>query len=115
MSTTAAVLREVYAERTSQDRKWGEQNHPDGTGPSVLVLYGGGSENLDLRYGLELANHFRERCDKRHKQGWGSYLDILLEEVFEAAAENGTDALRAELLQVAAVAVAWVEKLDRGM
>lgn len=29
---TADVLCQVAAERERQDRKWGEQNHPDGTG-----------------------------------------------------------------------------------
>ena len=29
------VLGEVAAELSRQNSKWGEQNHPDGTGPSV--------------------------------------------------------------------------------
>jgi hypothetical protein len=35
-----------------------------------------------------------------------------LEEVFEAFAESSPDALRKELTQVAAVAVAWIEDID---
>jgi len=37
---------------------------------------------------------------------------ILLEEVWEALAETDPVKLRAELIQVAAVAVAWVEDID---
>ena len=47
------------------------------------------------------------------KHGEVTYRDILLEEVFEALAESNQARLRAELVQVAAVAVAWVEKIDR--
>lgn len=31
-SETESVLAEVLAERARQDAKWGEQNHPNGTG-----------------------------------------------------------------------------------
>ncbi|MEY9934267.1 hypothetical protein ABH926_008932 [Catenulispora sp. GP43] len=37
---------------------------------------------------------------------------MLLEEVYEALAEVDPAALRAELVQVAAVAAAWVEDID---
>ncbi len=38
---------------------------------------------------------------------------ILLEEVAEAFAENDPATLRRELVQVAAVAAAWIEAIDR--
>jgi hypothetical protein len=41
------------------------------------------------------------------------WVDILEEEVAEAAAESDPAKLRAELVQVAAVAVAWIEAIDR--
>lgn len=79
------IIAEIANERIKQDKKWGEQNHHP-------VLY----------------------------------MNILLEEVGEAAKEandiywdsNKADVLaekmRGELIQVAAVAVAMVECLDRG-
>ncbi|HYF53037.1 MAG TPA: hypothetical protein VEA41_02135 [Salinarimonas sp.] len=42
-----------------------------------------------------------------------TYSQILAEEVAEALAESDPMLLRAELVQVAAVAVQWVEAIDR--
>lgn len=91
------VLEQVRGERYAQHVKWGEQNHPDGTS----MAYAGH------------AAAFRSLCDRRHNDGTGTWLDILLEEVYEAATESDPQALRTELVQVAAVAVAWVEAIDR--
>lgn len=55
----------------------------------------------------------RLECDERHKAGEATWLDILREEVLEAFAEDDPARLRTELVQVAAVAVAWVEAIDR--
>lgn len=103
------VLTEVAAERASQDAKWGPQNHPDGTGPHIRPL-GRTDINLDLRTGAELAWIFQRRCQANETPNWR---DILLEEVFEAVAEDSSANLRTELIQVAAVAVAWVQAIDR--
>jgi hypothetical protein len=96
--TTDRVLTEVLAERITQDAKWGEQNHPDGTG------YDGSDQHADF---------WRQRCQDAFADGEGTWGHVLLEEVFEAIAENDPANLRAELVQVAAVAVAWVEAIDR--
>lgn len=92
------VALDVLEERKRQDAKWGEQNHPSGTGGEGL--------------GVDAARA-RARCDKAAKEGKVTWLHILDEEVREAFAEKNPEALRAELVQVAAVAVAWVEYLDR--
>ncbi|OFV78483.1 hypothetical protein [Rhodococcus erythropolis] len=91
------VLPEIADERERQDEKWGEQNHPDGTGPD----YRGA------------AFEARRRCQRAARSGLVTYKDILEEEVYEAFAETDPVELREELVQVAAVAVAWIEKLDR--
>lgn len=109
---SAAVLEEVSHERVRQEAKWGQQNHPDGTGPLRRALTMT-DINLDLRTGAELARIFRNKTERQFAANAGTYLDILLEEVFEATAEDDQQALRTELIQVAAVAVAWVEKIDR--
>lgn len=98
------VLLEVLGERTKQDQKWGEQNHPDGTG----------SDRRPLRLNFKLlAEMFRDRCEQNFANGEGAWSDILTEEFFEAMAEDDPVKLRAELIQVAAVAVSWVEDIDR--
>jgi hypothetical protein len=94
----ASALADVVAERQRQEAKWGRQNHRNGTGFP-------GSEN-DAKF-------WRANCDQRHRNGTGTWLDILLEEVYEAAAEDDPQKLRAELIQVAAVAVSWAEAIDR--
>jgi hypothetical protein len=107
MTWTAEVLDEVLSERQAQNRKWGEQNHPDGTGPGVKWMSANGSDAADLTVQL------RGRCQRRFAAGDGTWLDILLEELAEALAEDEPEKLRTELVQVAAVAVAWVEAIDR--
>ena len=50
----------------------------------------------------------------RGAEGSASYwVGILMEEVGEAMQAQSASALRAELIQVAAVAVSWVEAIDR--
>ena len=61
--------------------------------------------------GLALVS--KRLTDARAKAGTLTYRDIFLEEVFEAMAEHNPDKLRAELIQCAAVAIAWAEKIDR--
>ena len=96
------VQREVMQERDRQDAKWGQQNHPDGSGDEP------GSRLRALQ-----ADHAREVCQKHAAEGTVTWLDILREELAEAFAESDPAKLRAELIQVAAVAVAWVEAIDR--
>jgi hypothetical protein len=93
-----AVLDEIAAERARQDKKFGEQNHRDGTGAR------------DQQAHAETA---REWCKDAFASGYGTWSDVLAEEVAEANAERDPAKLRAELVQVAAVAVAWIEAIDR--
>jgi len=93
-----APLSEVRDERARQDAKWGEQNHPNGTG---------------LYQQEAAAERARLVCDLNFRNGKGTWADILREEFAEALAEKDPYRLRAELIQVAAVAVAWVEAIDR--
>lgn len=94
------VVDEVSDERGQQDAQWGEQNHPNGTG---------------ILGDRERADSARHVCDVMFRSGMGTWRDILHEEVQEAFAEHDPAKLREELIQVAAVAVAWVESIDRGV
>ncbi len=60
-----------------------------------------------------MAQVAKARTDERAADGTVEWLDILMEEVCEAAAEDDHVTLRAELVQVAAVALSWVEDIDR--
>lgn len=97
MQDTLNVLNDIARERQRQDGKWGTQrDHPDGTGPEY-------SANADWA---------RSYCDLAFSKGLGTWKDILLEEVWEAFAEEDPQALREELVQVAAVACCWVEAIN---
>jgi hypothetical protein len=96
--TTDRVLQEILAERIAQDTKWGEQNHPDGTGGPVM---------------RQKADEARAQCQYLAANGGPDWRAVLLEEAYEALAEDDPAKLRAELVQVAAVAVNWIEAIDR--
>ena len=109
------VASDVADERARQDTKWGEQNHPDGTGPDSRPLRAEAGFNFlqgNVPAGL-LAEAFKAATDRHAKSKTLTFADILLEEVFEALAEDDSQKLRTELVQVAAVATQWVEAIDR--
>lgn len=91
-------LTAIRHERGRQDAKWGEQNHPDGTGES------GAAERRDIQ---------RQLVDLQAQHGLSNWADILREELYEALAEADPAPLRKELVQAGAVIVAWIEHLDR--
>ncbi|MEO3860946.1 hypothetical protein [Acrocarpospora sp. B8E8] len=93
------VLAEVLAERARQDEKFGPQNWPDGTS--------------DHSFHLVMADQAREACQQAAREGAVTWFHILREEFWEGMSEVDPARLRAELLQIAAVSVAWVEALDR--
>lgn len=91
------VFADVREERWAQVARWGVQHHPDGTG--------------DVRW-RSRRDEARKWTDNAAKIGAVTWQDILYEEVAEAFAEHDPAALRRELVQVAAVAVAWIEDID---
>lgn len=92
------TLNQVLAERLRQNERFGEQNHPDGTGLTEDKLK---------------AKVARQMCDVMTARNLLAWRDILLEEVYEALAESDEDRLYEELIQVAAVAAAWAEAIQR--
>lgn len=97
LSGSVPVLRAILAERVAQLAKWGVQHRIDGTG--------------DL-YATEAAQAAKGRCEWQESNSAADWGTVLLEEVWEALAEEDPAELRAELVQVAAVAVAWIEDID---
>ncbi|WP_433236558.1 NUDIX hydrolase [Streptosporangium sp. CA-135522] len=93
----AKVLADVAAERVAQDAMWGIQDLRDGTGQDRAAA----------------AEEAKRAVSEAAEEGRLTWRHILQEEVLEAFAEEGSDALRTELVQVAAVAVKWAQALDR--
>lgn len=101
------LVLEIADERQRQDAKWGEQNHPNGTGCGVYPM------NYAPFTAGQLSVISRMKTDRRAAAGTVTWSDILLEETFEALAEDDPGKLRAELIQLAAVAVQWIQAIDR--
>lgn len=93
-----AFAEAVDAERGRQLAKFGDQWHPDGTGGSGRRAQ---------------ADGFRADCEYLANNDCTTWFPVLLEEVYEAGAEDDPAQLRAELVQVAAVCAAWINDLDR--
>ncbi|MCX4601188.1 hypothetical protein OG402_11885 [Streptomyces anulatus] len=87
----------IDQERGQQLAKWGEQHHPDGTGS---------------KHQQDDADRARRWCQDAFGSGYGTWADVLTEEVAEALAERDPASLRTELVQIAAVCAAWVHDLD---
>lgn len=102
-----SVLDEVRAEMARQVAKWGLQQH-------VSYTMGALASSLPL---VEAdGDYFKYHCDRKAADGTICWLDIFLEEVFEAADEAKKKDLakvRMELIQCAAVAMSWAESIDR--
>jgi len=96
--TTSDVVALVVGERRRQDTLWGRQDHVDGTGFGHY-----------LELGIALDSMGRSRQDEIPM----CWADILIEEVGEALSEMDPEKLKTDLIQVAAVAVSWVESISR--
>ena len=111
--TTLADLRaitSIVAERTRQDAKWGEQNHPDGTGPNHSAIGGILAFSASRIDNLHIAAAATQRTDDHATAGGVTWEDILTEEWAEAIAEADP---AEELVQVAAVTVGWLGAIER--
>ena len=95
----AEILSNVFSEVRRSTVQHGDQSHlPNGTAWA--------SDNLD-------SVRARRDCEMAFASGRGSWRHILREEFHEALNESDPVLLRAELVQVAAVAVKWIDAIDR--
>lgn len=122
---TAAALSAISRERDAQDEKWGVGTGPQyNVDPKVIEGLSGDAAVATIAdaYGIPTAAAAKASCDAAAREGDATWADILVEELCEAieaaalhdcapSAER-LAALRGELVQVAAVAVKWIERLD---
>lgn len=106
---THIVLEEVKAERARQFRRYGTNDDlQDGTGPFTRWL-----KPFTGAPALQVERQLRsEYEDYEETYGAPTWARLVREEIAEAFAESDLVRLRAELVQVAALAVSWVETLD---
>lgn len=103
------VTSDVVRERWAQIDRWGNQSHDD------IPEYS--DPESFRRFHQGAAEGYRQQFQRAEAVPSGpSWHIILMEELHEALAEAGPGgnpkALRQELVQTAAVALAWVEDLD---
>lgn len=98
------LLGEVAEELAAARHKHGLQHHrPHLGGYQQRVAW--------ERIGITVENQARYYLEETRQASWAA---ILAEEFGEALRADSFENLRAELLQVAAMAVAWIDRLDRG-
>jgi hypothetical protein len=91
------VIRDVLAELAHAEAKFPDQHLPDGSGnPRWAAL-------RDIQ---------RAETDRKLAAGTATWLDVVLEETYEAFAETDPVLLRAELVQAAAMLVRWIRDID---
>jgi hypothetical protein len=132
---TARVLTDVDAERMRQIIKWGDQSDIADADPVLLERLGRldslgrpqryshpdeVSKRVAEEYEVPTANRARQHCQGEAARHGGTYAGILIEEVAEfieaivlSHAEGDPARMRAEAIQVAAVAVQIAEAIDR--
>ena len=93
-----SIFDEIVAERARQTARFGDPALPDGTG-------GFGTHTI-----MRLAKKRYEHADAR---GRLTFAHILDEEAAEVLAETDVAKLRVELVQLASVAIQWVQDIDR--
>lgn len=120
------VFGDVALERLNQMRKWGVQRHPSidphtqrtaahfkaAKVPDTHIGY-----TAAMHHEMPTAGRARSICEAADRDGRLSWTHILLEEFAEAVEAvalygDESDEARAEVVQTAAVAVAWLESLD---
>jgi hypothetical protein len=95
------IVEKVRQERLAQDKKWGKQDHPTGTGETCI------SRSI---FGLS-ADFARELCDGAAEVGRLTWSHIILEEIAEALEESDPMDLEIEVIQCIAVLCGMLENM----
>ena len=105
------ALADIVQERWRQDTKFPTQVDLIDNG-----LIGGNGDEVCCFHGIPTEAEAKAAYEDAAEVGLESWADVLIEEVAEAiaaTAEDSTDNLRTELVQVAAVCVKWIQAIDR--
>lgn len=99
------IVAEMLVERSRQDKKWGVQNHPSIIDPDRWGAH--------YDYGIPSEAAAKQACDDAAKFGEQTWASIAIEELSESVYAVNDELRREELIQLAAVALAWIECIDR--
>lgn len=104
----------VWTEMQAQAEQWGEQNHPDGTGAAYISLQEYPIEADMAKTFIEgVASRYRMATENAAREGKLTWRHIILEEMFEAMAEDDGEKLEKEIVQTLAVGFSWLAARDR--
>lgn len=107
--STARVLADVAAERVRQVARYGENDDiPFGTGPDAIWLAPYSYDDA-----TQVERGFRADYALEGGDAGATWMRLLREELSEVALETDHVRLRAELIQLAALAASWAERIDR--
>lgn len=103
---TINVLDEVFEERKRQVARYGfNETLEDGVGPDAKWAH-----PLTALPATEIESDFRIEYEQHERTtGLPTWMHLVREEIAEAFMESDPEKLQAELLQVAALCVSWVE------
>lgn len=113
MKNVDKILQEVRTENIKQLSKWGVQNHP--CLDQVLLGREGGCtpERMCQEYDIPTEGRAQSNCNRADERDELTWAHILVEEVSEVVSSFDPKKRRKELIQVAAVAIAQIDKIDR--
>lgn len=106
------VLADISEEREEQDRKWGADREIADV-PAHTLDFFGNEFDATLTVGIPSERQAKRNCQSAFKQGNGTWAHIVVEELAEAVEAKTPADRRKELVQLAAVVVAWIENIDR--
>lgn len=98
--TPKTVFDEVKAELARAQAKFPDEHLPNFP------------ERMDWDHAAAERDQAQELTDRCHASGVVTWWHVLREEIYEAFAESDPAKLRAELVQVAAMAIRWIEDLE---
>ena len=109
------ILQEIRTERQRQDAKWGIQNKPC-LDPVLPYREGGCTpQRMCEEYEIPTEERAKYMCDTAANNKTLTYAHIAIEELSEVVSTFDVIERRKELIQLAAVCVAWLEKIDRDL
>jgi hypothetical protein len=110
MVKTIAVLEKVFDERVRQVARYGHNDDlDDGTGSEAEWL-----QPLSDFPARTIEYELREEYENHEMvHGKPTWMHLVREEIAESFAEDDPERLTAELLQVAALCVSWVETIEK--
>ena len=100
------IYNDIAIERNRQLAKWGDQNHP-----SVIRTHA--YSDQCRQYGIPSERAAKLLCESAAKQGKVTWAHIALEEFAEALTASTEAKRKEELVQLAAVIVAWIDCIER--